>query len=131
VTSGSNGHFSLASTTGSSVETDLAVVEAVENCFRLHFVCPSLNDHLNGTEDVDLLRVGDIVLQALQKKPVEATMVVCLEATDDPSISWLDLRGCVWGQVEDCGISQLDVVGKLIKGNVATEVIHDEEDLVP
>ncbi len=25
--------------------------------------------------------------------------------------------------------SQLDVVGKLIKGNVATEVIHDEEDL--
>jgi hypothetical protein len=50
---------------------------------------------------------------------------------DDPNISWLDLQGCVWGQVEDCGISQLDVVGKLIKGNVATEVIHDEEDLAP
>jgi hypothetical protein len=36
-----------------------------------------------------------------------------------------------WGQVEEYGIYQLDVVGKLIKGNVATEVIHDEEDLVP
>ncbi len=58
-------------------------------------------------------------------------MVVCLEAADDPSIAWLDLRGCVWGQVENYGISQLDVVGKLIKGNVATEVIHDEEDLGP
>ncbi len=107
------------------------MAKAVENCFRLHFVCPSSNDHLNGTEDVNLLRVGDIVLQALQKKPVEVTTVVRLEAADDPSIAWLDLRSCVWGQVEDCGISQLDVVGKLIKGNVATEVIHDEEDLAP
>jgi hypothetical protein len=35
------------------------------------------------------------------------------------------------GAGKDCDISQLDVVGKLIKGNVATEVIHDEEDLVP
>ncbi len=105
--------------------------EVVENCFRLHFVCPGLNDHLNGIEDVDLLRVDDIVLQALQKKPVEAMTVVRLEVADDPNIAWLDLRGCVWGQVEDCGISQLDVVGKLIKGNVATEVIHDEEDLAP
>ncbi len=26
---------------------------------------------------------------------------------------------------------QLDVVRKRIKGNVATEIIHDEEDLVP
>jgi hypothetical protein len=26
---------------------------------------------------------------------------------------------------------KLDVVGKLIKGNVAIEVIHDEEDLAP
>ncbi len=104
---------------------------AIENCFQLHFVCPGSNSHLNGTEDVDLLRVGDIVLQALQKKPVEATTVVRLEAADDPSIAWLDFRGCVWGQVENCGISQLDVVGKLIKGNVATKVIHDEEDLVP
>jgi hypothetical protein len=50
-----------------------------------------LNDHLNGTEDVDLLRVGDIVLQALQKKPVEVTTVVRLEVVDDPSIAWLDL----------------------------------------
>ncbi len=86
---------------------------------------------MNGTKDVDLLRVDDIVLQGLQKKPVEATTIVCLEVADDPSIAWLDLRGCVWGQVEDYGISQLDVVGKLIKGNVATEVIHDEEDLAP
>jgi hypothetical protein len=107
------------------------VAEAVENCFRLHFVCPGSNGHLNGTEDVNLLKVGDIVLQALQKKPVEATTIVRLEAADDPSIAWLDLRGCVWGQVEDYGISQLDVVGKLIKGNVAIEVIHDEEDLAP
>ncbi len=107
------------------------MAEVVENWFQLHFVCPGSNDHLNGTEDVDLLRVGDIVLQALLKKPIEATTVVRLEATDDPSIAWLDLQGCVWGQVEDCGISQLDVVGKLIKGNVATEVIHDEEDLAP
>jgi len=107
------------------------VAKTVENCFRLHFICPGSNDHLNGIEDVDLLRVDDIVLQALQKKPVEATTVVRLEAADDPSIAWLDLRGCVWGQVEDCGISQLDVVGKLIKGNVATKVIHDEEDLAP
>jgi len=107
------------------------VAEAIENCFRLHFVCPSSNGHLNGTKDVDLLKVDNIVLQALQKKLVEATTVVRLEATDDPSIAWLDLRGCVWGHVEDCGISQLDVVGKLIKGNVATEVIHDEEDLAP
>ncbi len=67
------------------------MAKAVENCFRLHFVCPGSNDHLNGTEDVDLLRVSDIVLQALQKKPVEATMVVRFEATDDPSIAWLDL----------------------------------------
>jgi hypothetical protein len=52
---------------------------------------------LNGTEDVDLLRVGYIVLQALQKKPVEATTVVRLEAADDPNIAWLDLRGCIWG----------------------------------
>jgi hypothetical protein len=81
-----------------------------------------LNGHLNGREDVDLLKVGNIVLQALEKKPVEATTVVRLEATDDPSIAWLDLRSCVWGQ---------DVVGKLIKGNVATEVIHDEEDFTP
>jgi hypothetical protein len=80
-------------------------VEAVENCFRLHFICPSSNDHLNGREDVDLLKVGDIVLQALQKKPIEATMVIRLEAADDPSIAWLDLRGYVWGHVEDCGIS--------------------------
>ncbi len=107
------------------------MAEVVENCFRLHFVCPGSNDHLNGTEDVDLFKVGDIVLQALQKKPVEATTVVRLEVADDPSIAWLDLRSCVWGQVEDCGISQLDVVGKLIKGNVAIEVIHDEEDLAP
>ncbi len=107
------------------------MAEVIENCFRLHFVCPGSNGHLNGTEDVDLLRVGDIVLQALQKKPVEATTVVRLEAADDPSIAWLDLRGCVWGQIEDYGISQLDVVGKLIKGNVATEIIHDEEDLAP
>ncbi len=107
------------------------MAKVVENCFRLHFVCPGSNDHLNGTEDVDLFKVGDIVLQALQKKPVEATTVVRLEAADDPSIAWLDLRSCVWGQVEDCGISQLDVVGKLIKGNVAIEVIHDEEDLAP
>jgi hypothetical protein len=90
-----------------------------------------LNSHLNGTEDVDLLRVSDIVLQTLQKKPVEATTVVRLEAADDPSITWLDLQGCVWGQVKNYGISQLDVVGKLIKGNVAIEVIHDEEDLAP
>jgi hypothetical protein len=107
------------------------VVEAVENCFRLYFVCPSSNDHLNGTEDVDLLKVGNIVLQALQKKSIEVMTVIRLEAADDPSIAWLDLRGCIWGQVEDYGISQLDVVGKLIKGNVATEVIHDEEDLAP
>ncbi len=107
------------------------MAEAVENCFRLHFVCPCSNNHRNGTKDVNLLRVNDIVFQALQKKPIEATTVVCLEAANDPNIAWLDLRGCVWGQVEDCGISQLDVVGKLIKGNVATEVIHDEEDLVP
>ncbi len=107
------------------------MVEAVENCFRLHFICPGSNGHLNGTKDVNLLKVGDIVLQALQKKPVEATMVVRLEAADDPSIAWLDFQGCVWGQVEDCGISQLHVVGKLIKENVATEVIHDEEDLTP
>ncbi len=66
------------------------MAEVVENCFKLHFVCPSSNDHLNGTEDVDLLRVNDIVLQALQKKLVEATMVVRLEATDDPNIAWLD-----------------------------------------
>jgi len=107
------------------------VAKTVENYFRLHFVCPGSNGHLNGTEDVNLLKVGDIVLQALQKKPVEATTIVRLEAADDPSIAWLDLRGCVWGQVEDYGISQLDVVGKLIKGNVAIEVIHDEEDLAP
>ncbi len=107
------------------------MAEAVENCLRLHFVCPGSNGHLNGTKDVDLLKVGNIVLQALQKKPIEATTVVRLEAEDDPSIAWLDLRGCVWGQVEDYGISQLDVVGKLIKGNVATKVIHDEEDLAP
>ncbi len=74
---------------------DLVVVEVVENCFRLHFVCTGLNDHLNGTEDVDLLRVGNIVLQALQKKLVEATTVVRLEAVDDPSIAWLDLQGCI------------------------------------
>jgi len=67
----------------------------------------------------------------LQKKPVETMTVVRLEAADDPSITWLDLRGCIWGQVENCGISQLDVVGKLIKGNVVIEVIHDEEDLAP
>ncbi len=107
------------------------MAEVVENCFRLHFVCPGSNGHLNGTEDVNLLRVGDIVLQALQKKPVEATTIICLEAADDPNITWLDLQGCVWGQVEDYGISQQDVVGKLIKGNVATKVIHDEEDLAP
>jgi len=107
------------------------VAEEIENCFRFHFLCPGSNNHLNGTEDVDLFRVGDIVFQVLQKKPVEATTVVRLETTNDPSIAWLDLRGCVWGQVEDCGISQLDVVGKLIKGNVATKVIHDEEDLAP
>jgi hypothetical protein len=64
------------------------MAEVVENCFRLHFVCPSLNDHLNGTEDVDILRVDDIVLQALQKKLVEVTTVVRLEAADDPSIAW-------------------------------------------
>jgi hypothetical protein len=107
------------------------VAKAVENCFQLHFVCPGSNGHLNGTEDVDLLKVGEIVLQALQKKLVEAMTVVHLEVVNDPSIAWLDLRGCVWGQVEDYGISQLDVVGKLIKGNAATEVIHDEEDLAP
>jgi hypothetical protein len=67
----------------------------------------------------------------LQKKPVKATTIVLLEVADDPNIAWLDLQGCVWGQVEDCGISQLNVVGKLIKGNVAIEVIHDEEDLAP
>jgi len=81
------------------------VAKAVENCFQLHFVCPGSNGHLNGTKDVDLLKVDDIVLQALQKKPVEATTIVRLEVADDPSITWLDLRGCVWGQVEDCGIS--------------------------
>ncbi len=105
------------------------MAEAIEKYFRLHFVCPRSNDHLNGIEDVNLLRVGDI-LQALQK-PVEATTVIRPEAADDPSIAWLDLRGCVWGQVEDYGISQLDVFGKLIKGNVAIKVIHDEEDLAP
>jgi hypothetical protein len=41
---------------------DLIVVEAVENCFRLHFVCPGSNGHMNGTKDVNLLRVGDIIL---------------------------------------------------------------------
>ncbi len=107
------------------------MAEVVENCFRLHFICPGLNGHLNGTDDADLLRVDNIVFQVLQKKPIEATTVIRLEATDDPSIAWLDLRGCVWGQVENYGISQLDVVGKLIKGNVATEVIHDDEDLAP
>ncbi len=59
------------------------------------------------------------------------TTVIRLEVVDDPSIAWLDLRGCIRGQVEDCGISQLDVVRKLIKGNVAIKVIHDEEDLAP
>ncbi len=76
-------------------------------------------------------RSHDIIFQTLQKKLVETMTIVRLEAMDDPNIVWLDLRGCVWGQVEDCGISQLDVVGKLIKGNVAIEVIHDEEDLAP
>jgi hypothetical protein len=66
------------------------VVEAVENCFRLHFVCPGSNDHLNGTEDVDLFKVGNIVLQVLQKKPVEAMTIIRLEVADDPSIAWLD-----------------------------------------
>jgi hypothetical protein len=66
-------------------------VEAVENYFRLHFVCLGSNGHLNGTKDVDLLKVGDIVLQVLQKKLVEAMTVVRLEATDDPNITWLDL----------------------------------------
>ncbi len=80
------------------------MVEVVENCFQLHFVCPGSNDHLNGIKEVDLLRVGDIVLQVLQKKSVEATTVVRLKVADDPNIAWLDLRGCVWGQVEDCGI---------------------------
>jgi hypothetical protein len=47
--------------------------------------------HLNGTEDVDLLKVGDIVLQTLQKKPVEATTIVCLEVADDHNIAWLDI----------------------------------------
>jgi hypothetical protein len=41
------------------------------------------------------------------------------------------LRLCLGAGRKLCGISQLDVVGKLIKGNVATEVIHDEEDLAP
>ncbi len=76
------------------------MAKAVENCFRLHFICLGSNGHLNGTEDVDLLRVSDIVLQVLQKKPVEMTTIVRLEVADDPSIAWLDLRGCVWGQVE-------------------------------
>ncbi len=67
------------------------MAEVVKNCFRLHFVCPGSNDHLNGTEDVDLLRVSDIILQALQKKPVEATTIIRLEAADDPNITWLDL----------------------------------------
>ncbi len=67
------------------------MAEVVENCFRLHFVCPGSNDHLNNTEDVDLLKVDDIVLQALQKKSVEAKTVVRLEVADDPSIAWLDL----------------------------------------
>ncbi len=49
------------------------MAEAFETCFQLHFVCLSSNNHLNGTEDVDLLKVDDIVLKALQKKPV-----VCL-----------------------------------------------------
>jgi hypothetical protein len=40
---------------------------------------------------IDLFRVGDIVLQVLQKKPIEATMVVRLEVANDPSIAWLDL----------------------------------------
>jgi len=87
------------------------VAKTIENCLWLHFVCPGSNDHLNGIKDVDLLKVDNIVLQVLQKKLVEATTVVRLEATNDPSIAWLDLRGCIWGQVEDCGISQLDVVG--------------------
>ncbi len=73
------------------------MTEAVENCFRLHFICPGSNGHLNGTEDVDLLKVGDIVLQTLQKKPIEATTIERLEVADDPSIAWLDLRGYVWG----------------------------------
>jgi hypothetical protein len=83
--------------------------------------------HINGhQESVELSRGA-----GHYKKPIETTTVVRLEAADDPSITWLDLRGCVWGQVENCGISQLNVVGKPIKGNVATEVIHDEEDLAP
>jgi hypothetical protein len=71
------------------------VSEAIENCFWLHFICPGSNGHLNGIEDVDLLRVGNIVLQALQKKLIEATTIVRLEAVDDPNIAWLDLRGCI------------------------------------
>jgi hypothetical protein len=67
------------------------VAEVVEICFQLHFICLGSNDHLNGTKDVNLLRVGDIVLQALQKKLVGARTIVRLEATDDPNIAWLDL----------------------------------------
>ncbi len=73
------------------------MAEVVESYFWLHFICPGSNDHLNGIKDVDLLKVGNIVLQALQKKPIEVTTVVRLEAADDPSIAWLDLRSCVWG----------------------------------
>ncbi len=68
------------------------MVETIENCYRLRFICPGSNDHLNGIEDVDFLKVSDIVLQVLQKKLVEATMVVRLEAANDPSIAWLDLK---------------------------------------
>jgi hypothetical protein len=75
------------------------MAEVVENYFRFYFVCPGLNGHLNGTKDVDLLKVNDIVLQALQKKPVEAMTVVHFEVANDPNIAWLDFLGCIWGQV--------------------------------
>jgi hypothetical protein len=47
------------------------------------------------------------------------------------SHGWIFEVGGLGFRVEYCDISQLDVVGKLIKGNVVTKVIHDEEDLTP
>ncbi len=76
------------------------MAKAVADSFWLHIHAPGCNSNAHSLEDVDLLGVCYLVLKALNEEAIEMAPIVSLEASDNSCVTRLNLRGCVWWQIE-------------------------------
>jgi hypothetical protein len=76
------------------------MVKAVADCFWLHIHAPGYNSNVHSLEDVDLLKVCYLVLEALNEEAIETAPIVSLEVSDNSCVARLNLQGRVWWQIE-------------------------------